>query len=72
MSAEIADLFPDSFDDCPVGQIPKGWNIVNLQDVTNIVYGRNLQTSELVEDGFPVFGGNGLIGYYTTFLYRAF
>ncbi len=69
LSAEIAELFPDSFVDSPLGKIPSGWKIVYLHNVSNIVYGKNLPTSELIEDGFPVFGGNGLIGYYTTFLY---
>ncbi|WP_068468941.1 restriction endonuclease subunit S [Candidatus Protochlamydia phocaeensis] len=69
LSPEIADLFPESFIDSLSGLIPAGWKIVHLHDVSNIVYGKNLPTSELIENGFPVFGGNGLIGYHTTFLY---
>ena len=30
MDAETAALFPDSFDDSPLGKIPKGWKRTNL------------------------------------------
>lgn len=38
LAPHIADLFPDSFEDSELGQIPKGWKVGRLADlVTNIV-----------------------------------
>ena len=33
---EIADLFPDSFDDSDLGEVPKGWNISPLPEVIEV------------------------------------
>ncbi len=33
LPAEIANLFPDSFEDSPVGEVPAGWNCGSLGDV---------------------------------------
>jgi type I restriction enzyme S subunit len=33
---EIADLFPDSFDDSEVGEIPAGWRVVPLPEVIEV------------------------------------
>ena len=35
LPAEIADLFPDSFDDSDLGPIPKGWTMGSLGDVAD-------------------------------------
>jgi type I restriction enzyme S subunit len=35
LPAEIADLFPDSFDDSDLGPIPKGWKVGSLGDVAD-------------------------------------
>lgn len=32
MDAETAALFPDSFEDSPLGNIPKGWSVASLAD----------------------------------------
>ncbi|ABN73736.1 restriction endonuclease subunit S [Actinobacillus pleuropneumoniae] len=63
----IADAFPDE-----IGEdgIPVGWENVYLKDVCNIVYGKNLPIKKLQEFGYPVFGGNGIIGFYEKFLYE--
>ncbi|WDI29426.1 restriction endonuclease subunit S [Glaesserella parasuis] len=63
---EIADAFPSGFDE---EGVPRGWEERYLKDVCNIVYGKNLPTSELKEQGYPVFGGNGVIGFYDKYLY---
>lgn len=34
MDAETAALFPDSFQDSSLGEIPKGWNVMDLSQVT--------------------------------------
>ena len=33
LSKEISDLFPDSFEDSELGDIPKGWNAGSLNDI---------------------------------------
>ena len=35
LSKEISDLFPDSFEDSELGEIPKGWQITNLDALTS-------------------------------------
>ncbi len=52
-----------------LGPIPKGWRLSSLTSELNIVYGRNLPTTKLTAEGFPVFGGNGLLGFYKDYLY---
>lgn len=51
MDPETAALFPDSFQDSPLGKIPKGWEIGNL----NLIAARRQQTvkPEAIEDGTP-------------------
>lgn len=34
---EIAALFPDSFEDSELGEIPKGWGVKNLNEIANII-----------------------------------
>ena len=53
-----------------LGEIPKGWDIKNLNDIVEIKYGKNLPTKNLIDNGYPVFGGNGIIGYYSDYLYE--
>ena len=66
----FSDLFPDSFEDSELGEIPNGWEVEKLGDVVSIQYGKNFPTKNLLESGFPVFGGNGIIGYHSSFLYQ--
>jgi type I restriction enzyme S subunit len=53
-----------------LGFIPKGWSVDLLGKVVNISYGKNLPTKNLLLKGYPVFGGNGIIGYTDKFLYK--
>ena len=39
MDAATADLFPDSFEDSPLGKIPKGWKVTALGDLVDIKHG---------------------------------
>ena len=41
-----------------------------LGEICKIVYGKGLPTKNLKPKGFPVFGANGIIGYYDSFLYE--
>jgi type I restriction enzyme S subunit len=33
LPAEISDLFPDSFEDSELGEIPSGWEIKKIRDI---------------------------------------
>ena len=50
-----------------IGFIPGNWKVVRLGDVCeNIKQGKILPTSEILEHGmYPVYGANGIIGYYS-------
>lgn len=41
-----------------------------LSEVATIKYGKGLPTNKLAKAGYKVFGGNGIIGYYTEYLYK--
>ena len=68
--AETAKAFPCEMVEVDGVEVPKGWEIQYLKDICNIVYGKNLPTTKLIKEGYPVFGGNGVIGYYDKFLYE--
>jgi len=40
-----------------------------LETICDIVYGKDLPTRNLKKYGFPVYGGNGIIGYSDKYLY---
>lgn len=46
------------------------WKHVKLGDVCKITYGKGLPTKHLKQSGYPVFGANGIIGYYDKYLYK--
>jgi type I restriction enzyme S subunit len=43
---QIADLFPDSFEDSELGAIPKGWEIKPIGDLAGVVGGTTPSTKE--------------------------
>lgn len=47
--SEIAALFPSEFEDSVLGEIPKGWRVVSVGDVADVVKGKSYKSSELVE-----------------------
>jgi len=46
----IADLFPDSFEDSELGEIPKGWEIKVLDDLSGLVLGGDWGVDEPTPD----------------------
>lgn len=50
--------------------LPEGWEISTLQELCTMVYGKGLLTKFLTEEGYPVFGANGIIGKYTKYIYE--
>ncbi|NQU77393.1 restriction endonuclease subunit S [Candidatus Falkowbacteria bacterium] len=52
-------------------QKSKGWEkTANLESTCDIVYGKDLPTKNFKKQGFPVYGGNGIIGYSDKYLYN--
>ena len=51
--------------------LPTGWEWGRLGELVNLTYGKNLPTTSLTEDGFQVFGANGVIGRYSEYLYES-
>lgn len=49
-------------------ELPRGWVESELENLFNLVYGKGLRTSELIEEGYPVYGANGIIGRYSEFI----
>ena len=43
---EIADLFPDSFEETELGEVPKGWNVRTIGDLAEVVGGSTPSTKE--------------------------
>ena len=53
-----------------VNGLPKGWKIKHYKEELNIRYGKGLATELLQKEGFPVFGSNGQIGFYKSYMYE--
>ena len=48
-----------------VDGLPKGWNKCSIDEIFRIRYGKTLPTSKISNKGtYPVYGANGIIGYY--------
>jgi len=58
----LADLFPDSFEDSELGEIPKGWEVAPLSDCVDIARGLSYKGSGLSssEDGVPMHNLNSI------------
>lgn len=62
----IADLFPDSFEDSELGEIPKGWKVGVVCDLADVTSGKRPEKrfSHPSPDGsVPVWGGNGPMAF---------
>lgn len=52
-----------------IGQIPEDWKLCRIKDIVDLKSGTNLTTNEILPEGtYPVYGGNGVRGYYSNFL----
>ncbi|RZB34045.1 MAG: type I restriction enzyme, S subunit [Desulfobacteraceae bacterium Eth-SRB2] len=61
---EIADLFPDSFENSELGKIPEGWNVNGLGKLIDLAYGKALKASKRITGEVPVYGSNGPVGFH--------
>jgi len=72
MDSETAALFPDSFEDSPLGKIPKGWRVGTIAELAIVSSGNrpDIRTSTPNDQiATPLFGGGGLMGYVENPLY---
>lgn len=60
----LADLFPDSFEDSELGEIPKGWEVRQLGDLMELAYGKALKAEDRKDGAVPVYGSNGQVGWH--------
>lgn len=62
LEEQAATLFSENY-------FNRNYNVSKLEDIATIKYGKELPTKKLTPKGFPVFGGNGVIGKYIHFMY---
>lgn len=54
-----------------LGEIPEHWEVKKLKYVAHLKSGINIVSQQIKEDGeYPVFGGNGLRGYYSEYTHN--
>ncbi len=59
---------PEQFKDSPLGRIPRKWDVVKLDEALSMQAGNILNSEHIAENGqYPVYGGNGIRGYTSTF-----
>ena len=66
LKPEIAELFPDSFEDSELGEIPKGWRVGHVVDLAYVSSGKRPEaryTDPSPESSVPLWGGNGPMGF---------
>jgi type I restriction enzyme S subunit len=50
----LADLFPDSFEDSELGEIPTGWKVAPLGDIADVIDCSHAKKPERRERGWPL------------------
>ena len=55
------------YKDSEVGRIPESWEIIRLTDICTPTQWPTISKSELTKSGYPVFGANGYIGFYSDY-----
>jgi type I restriction enzyme S subunit len=65
MDAQTAALFPDSFEDSEIGEVPKGWRVGIVGDQYDITMGQSPPGHTYNEsgDGLPFFQGRADFGF---------
>ncbi|MCY3537070.1 MAG: restriction endonuclease subunit S [Cyanobacteria bacterium MAG IRC4_bin_6] len=59
---EIGALFPDSFEDSELGEIPRGWGVKRLEEYLELAYGKSLPAKSRRPGSVPVYGSGGVVG----------
>ena len=66
----LADLFPDSFEDSELGEIPKGWEVGSLDSVLVLQRGFDLPAPQRTSGAYPVLAASGPSGSHNEFMVR--
>jgi type I restriction enzyme S subunit len=59
---EISDLFPDSFEDSELGEIPSGWEVGGLEKFLVLQRGFDLPATQRIKGAYPVVAASGISG----------
>jgi type I restriction enzyme S subunit len=70
MSAEVAALFPDGFEESPLGKVPRGWVVVQLDDLLLLQRGFDLAKPKRRPGPYPVFAAGGINGYHAEYMVK--
>jgi len=68
MDPTTAALFPDSFQESELGDIPKGWEIGRLDDLLELQRGFDLPASNRKLGKYPVMAASGINGFHDAFM----
>ena len=68
LSKEISDLFPDTFEESELGEIPEGWKVCELKEILDrLPVGKRYSNKNSLQDGkTPIIDQSidGIIGYH--------
>ncbi len=64
MTAELYDLFPHAMVNSELGEIPEGWEVKDLGDIIELVYGKALKADDRRDGTISVYGSNGQVGWH--------
>lgn len=64
LTPELLELFPDSFEDSELGEIPTGWLPTRLDAILELAYGKALKATDRIDGEIPVYGSGGVTGYH--------
>ena len=64
LSKEISDLFPDSFENSELGEMPSGWKVGNLGNLCVPKRGKVITKAKVEPGNFPVVAGGIKPPYY--------
>src|SRR5689334_20730852 len=53
-----------------IDNLPKGWIRLALGDFCHLYYGKGLLAKNMADSGFDVYGANGVIGKYETYMFE--
>lgn len=66
LPAELYELFPDRLASSELGQIPEGWEVRRIEDISSRVamgpFGSSIKVSTFVDSGIPIISGQHLKG----------
>ncbi|MFV0555347.1 MAG: restriction endonuclease subunit S [Mangrovibacterium sp.] len=50
-----------------IGEIPEGWEVKALKHIAYLESGQTISSESFIDEGYPVYGGNGFRGYSRNF-----